>query len=155
MNFPKLLAVVSLLTAVACSDEPPSTKTPPIDASSSGAGGSAGREDGDGPANDGAAAYPRSVTVKYSVTSPIGIPSTFVATYTDANGGLANDGSATIPFAATVTRSVSRGDALAFTVQSVAGGSLDVAIVVDGATVDQKTFSGTKAFTGTSAYVFP
>ncbi|MDF2695587.1 MAG: hypothetical protein K0S65_3970 [Labilithrix sp.] len=100
------------------------------------------------------ATSPREVTVEYKVTSTSGLTKADV-TYVNESGGRDTADDVALPFTKQVTRTVKQFDNLALSVSADVGGSLTAEILVDGKSVDTKTFSGTSIIFGSSVYVFP
>ena len=98
--------------------------------------------------------YPRQVAIEYKVTSTTGLAKANVM-YTNDTGGFTTDDGAALPFSRSLTRTVKQYDSLSLSVASTTPGALDIDILVDGAVVETKTFSGTTVVSGSSIYAFP
>lgn len=112
-------------------------------------------DDSSGPGGGGAVAtYPRSVTVEYKVTSTTGLAEAAII-YENESGGKTVEDALPIPFTKTFTRTVNQYDQLGLSVQAPVGGSATAEILVDGKSVDSKTFSGSSIISGTVIHIFP
>lgn len=101
----------------------------------------------------GGGAYPRDVEIEYKVTSP-GFAAADVI-YENESGGNASESAVALPFSKKISRTVKQYDAAVINAQAEGGGQLDVEILVDGTSVEKKTFSATDVVvSGSVVYIF-
>lgn len=101
----------------------------------------------------GGATYPRSVEIEYKVTSP-GFATADVL-YANETGGNASETAVALPFSKKISRSVKQYDTAVINAQAAGGGQLDVEILVDGTSVEKKTFSASDVVvSGSVVYMF-
>ncbi|MFT3980789.1 MAG: hypothetical protein QM687_09995 [Ferruginibacter sp.] len=103
-------------------------------------------------------AYPKTVNIQYKVSSPAGFTQAMQIQYTNETGGINSATNITLPYSTSFNKTVNRYDVQVLMFAATGVGELKGEILVDGAVVASKTFTGSSASStipGQVTYTFP